>query len=129
MANITISTRSSVDTSTALYAGHISGKVAGADVTAGQPLYLKQSDDKLYPFATGEAFAGIAARNAKAGQPVTAYNINVRFHASDAALTAKVYYVGAGGVISDTATTDDTRGAFLRVGPNDLTIIAAGKLA
>lgn len=129
MANITISTRASVDASTALYAFQISGKVAGADVTAGQPVYLRQSDDKMYPFATGEVLAGIAARNAKAGQPVTVFGIGTRFHASDAALTAKVYYAGAGGVISDTATADDTRGAFLRVGPNDLAIIAAGKLA
>ena len=129
MANITLSTLASVDASTAMFAGHISGKLAGADVAAGQPVYLKQTDDKVYPFATGEVFAGIAARKAKAGQPVTVYNINARFHASDTALTAKVYYVGAGGVISDTATTDDTRGAFLRVSANDLTIIAAGKLA
>lgn len=129
MANITLSPRASVDTSTTMFAGQISGKEAGADVLAGQPVYLKASDDKVYPFATGEVFAGIAARNAKAGQGVTVFNINARFHASDAALTAKVYYVGAGGVISDTATTDDTRGAFLRIGANDLTVIAAGKLA
>lgn len=129
MANITLSARASFDASTTMYAFQISGKVAGEDLATGQPVYLKASDDKVYKYATGQVFVGLAARPAKAGQPVTVYGPGARFHASDAALTANAYFVGTGGVISDTATADDTKGAFIRVGANDLMIIAAGKLA
>jgi hypothetical protein len=129
MANITLSARASFDTSTTMYAFQLSGKVAGEDLLVGQPVYLKQSDDKIWKFAAGQVLVGIAARNAKAGQPVTVYGPGTRFHASDTALTANVYFAGAGGVIADAATTDDAQGAFIRVSANDLMVIRAGKLA
>lgn len=129
MPNISLSARASFDASTTLYAFQVSGKLAGEDVLMGQPVYIKQSDDRVYKLAAGQVFVGIAARNAKAGQPVTVYGPGTRFHASDTALTANVYYAGAGGVISDAATTDDAQGAFIRVSPNDLMVIRAGKLA
>lgn len=129
MANITLSSRASVDASTAMYAAQISGKVAGADIAALTPVYLDPTTDKVMPYATGKIFAGVAARSVKSGQAVTVYGIGTRFHASDSALTAALYFAGAGGVIADAATTDDTQGAFLRVGPNDLQVIRTGKLA
>lgn len=129
MANITISPRASVDTNTAMVAVQVSGNVAGEDIAAGQPVYIKVSDNKLYKYVTGQVFAGIAARTVKAGQALTVFSVGTRFHASDTALTATTYFVGTAGTISDTATVDDARGAFIRVSPNDLMVVAAGKLA
>ena len=127
MANVTLSPKSTVDTTTAQFAQHISGKVAGADIVAGQPVEIR-TDDKLYPLATGP-FVGIAPRTAKAGQALTVYGTGVRFHASDTNLAALVYYAGAAGTISDAATALDDQGAFIRVGLRDLMVVRTGKLA
>ena len=129
MANITISARASVDANTAMVAAQVSGLLAGEDIAAGTPVYIKASDNKLYKYASGEAFAGIAARTVKTGQALTVFGIGTRFHASDTALTANTYYVGAAGTISDAATAVDARGAFIRVSANDLLVVAAGRLA
>lgn len=128
MAAITISANASVDGSTAQVAMQLSGKVAGEDINAGQPVYLKQSDDKIYKFATGKIFIGIAARTAKAGEPLTVFGLGTRFYASSTALTGDLYYVNVAGAIDTAATTDDTVGAFVRVGANDLMIVKVGKL-
>ena len=128
MAAVTISANASVDISTAQYAMQLSGKVAGEDINAGQPVYLKQSDDKIYKFATGKIFIGIAARTAKAGEPITVFGLGTRFYVSSTALTGDLYYVDVAGAIDTAATTDDTVGAFARVSANDLMIVKVGKL-
>lgn len=128
MAAITISANASVDISTAQFAMQLSGKVAGEDINAGQPVYLKQSDDKIYKFATGKIFIGIAARTAKAGEPITVFGLGTRFYVSSTALTGDLYYVNVAGAIDTAATTDDTVGAFVRVSANDLMIVKVGKL-
>lgn len=128
MAAITISANASVDASTAQVAMQLSGKVAGEDINAGQPVYLKQSDDKIYKFATGKIFIGIAARSAKAGEPLTVFGLGTRFYVSSTALTGDLYYVNVAGTIDTAPTTDDTAGAFVRYGTNDLMIVKVGKL-
>lgn len=129
MPAITLSPKADIDASTAMFAFQISGKRAGEDLQPGVPVYLNPADDRVYKYATGQAFVGIAARAAKAGQPCTVYGPGVRFHASDTPLTSALYYVGTGGTINDAATAVDSEGAFVRVGPNDLMIARMGKLA
>lgn len=128
MAAITISANASMDGSTAQLAMQLSGKVAGEDINAGQPVYLKQSDDKIYKFATGKIFIGVASRTVKAGEPLTVFGLNTRFYVSSTALTGDLYYVNVAGAIDTADTADDTMGAFARVSANDLMIVKVGKL-
>ncbi len=125
MADITISTRSSVDTTSAQFAQQHAGKVLGADVLAGQPLELR-TDGKVYPFAgtTGAVFFGISPRNAKALQPLTCYGLSTQFHAAEGTLTiGKTYYLSdTAGKIADAAGTKDANGSFFAVSVNDLIV-------
>ena len=129
MSAVTLSANSSVDLSTAMYAMQLSGKVAAENIDAGMPVCLK-SDGKLYKYAAGQFFIGIAARTVRTGQALTVFGTGARFHVSDAgALTmGALYYVKDAGVIETAASASDTVGAFIAVSAKDLQVIRVGNL-
>lgn len=128
MANLTLSAKSSVDTTSAQFAVQLGGALCGEDIAAGQALELR-SDGKLYKHVN-KAFIGIAPRPAKAGQPLTAYATGTRFKATDGGLTpGNIYYLSdTAGLIADAATTKDTKGTFYAVSTQDLVVRRAGPI-
>jgi len=101
-----------VDASTAMPGNQITGLIAGADVLAGAPCYVKAADGQVYPSdgtAANEAakFDGLSARAGKAGQPITLYQAGVRYHyTAPSGLTPGAdLYLAAGGGLADAAAT------------------------
>ncbi len=135
MAEVTISARSGIDANSNMFAAQItSGAEVAEDISAGMPCEIRSvgGKDKIYKLTNGP-LAGFAPRSVKAGTVLTSsltlYGVGARFRLSDTALTASVYYVGTGGKIHDAATAQDARGALIRVSPNDVHVVATGKLA
>jgi hypothetical protein len=123
MADLILSPRSSVDTTSNHFSQQLAGKVCGADIAAGQPMELR-ANGKLYPFANTGSFFGVSPRAAKTGQPVTAYAFACRFHAVDGGLIiGNTYYLSdVAGKIADAAGTVDTKGSFTAVSASDLVV-------
>jgi len=123
MANIIISPRSSIDTTSAQFAQQHAGKLLGEDVLAGQPLELR-ADGLVYRWVgtTGAQFFGISPRKAAKGQPITCYGLSIQFLAAEGTLiTGKTYFLSdAAGQIGDAAGTKDTTGSFFAVSTRDL---------
>lgn len=131
MANITLSPSASGDTNSNMFADQIPDFQAAEDIEAYMPVYIDFSvttDRKVKKAAAATPVHGVAARKVRTGQPVTIFGLGARFHASDTTLTSTVYYAGPGGAISDTATTVDAEGMFIRANNNDLKVIRVGKL-
>jgi hypothetical protein len=137
MANITRSTKASPDPISAQFAPQFGDAQAGEDISAGQPVCLN-TDGKLYKFNSATAavanrvlLAGIAARSAKAGQPLSVLGVGTRFNIADAALVrGRVYFCSAtAGEIDDAATAVDAVGAFYALSTSDLVVVNQGKLA
>lgn len=123
MANITISTRASVDTTSAQFAQQHAGKLTGEAIAAGQPLELR-ADGKIYKFAgtANSVFFGIAPRSAAIGAPLTCYGLSIQFRAAEGTLVVgKLYYLSdTAGQIADAAGTKDSTSSFIAVSINDL---------
>ena len=116
MADLAKDANASFDTSQAMYAPQIAGNlIAGENLDAVSPCYIKASDGKVYMSvgtAANEAakFDGFTGKAYKAGQAVTLLGIGARFRYSAGTLTpgAKLYVGGAKGVLADAATTGGT---------------------
>lgn len=114
MAQVTKDANASLDDSTAMYAGQISGLIAGAAIGALDACYIKAADGKAYPSngsAATEAakFDGFAARAASAGDPVTLFSNGARFHYGTGLTPGTDLYIGtAAGSLADAATTGGT---------------------
>ncbi|HEY7234901.1 MAG TPA: hypothetical protein VH539_12175 [Gemmatimonadaceae bacterium] len=101
-----------VDASTAMPGNQITGLIAGADIGAGMPCYVKAADGLVYQSdgaAATEAakFDGFSARAAKAGQPITLYQAGVRYHytASSGLTPGADLYLDTGGGLNTAAQT------------------------
>jgi hypothetical protein len=107
-----------VDATTAMVAPQITGFVAGADIAAGMPCYIKSLDNLVYQ-SDGTAAAepskvdGFSAKAAKQGQPVTLYGIGARYHysAPGTLLPGADLYLDVGGGL----TTAPTTGGLIKI--------------
>lgn len=123
----------SLDTSSGMFAPQIAGLLAGAAIAAGDALYIKSSDNRLYPSngtAANEAaeFVGMAAAAASAGEPVTAFGIGARFHYGSGLTPGDKYFIAATAGRLDTAATTGGVNAIARaVDTTDIVIIRASE--
>lgn len=117
MANVTPRTTSggpSVDTNTAMFASAPAGLVAGEDLLACSPCYIKASDGKVY-MSNGTAATeparchGLNADAKKAGEPVTLLGPGTRFgYASGMTPGARLFISATAGRFDTAATIGDT---------------------
>lgn len=134
MALLTPSTDISVDMISAEHAPQIADLVAGENLLAGAPVYIKSSDGKVYMSngtAANEAAecVGFTARAAVARQKITIFGKGVRFRYSDGALTpGDKYYIGTTAGRLDTATTTgDNVGVAQAITASDIRVINDSK--
>jgi hypothetical protein len=134
MALVTQAVDLSIDASQALTAPQISGDlIAGEDLLAGAPCYIKNSDGLVYQSngtAANEAagFDGFTARAVKAGQALTLFGIGARFrYAAAGGLTpgAKLYIGATAGRLDTAATTGDAVGVARAINDTDIRITRA----
>lgn len=129
MALVTKDPNASIDASTAMYAPQITGLMAGEDLEAAAPCYIKAADGKVY-MSVGSAadeaagFAGFTARAARAGQPVTLFSAGARFHYAPASLTpgATLYIAATPGQLDTAPTTGDEVGVARALTPSDIQV-------
>lgn len=134
MSLVTPRTGPSMDTNTMMYADQISGLIAGEDLLACAPCYIKAADNKVYQSngtAANEAatFFGFCPAARKAGQAVTLFGAGTRIGYTDAAgLTVGAkYYVAATAGRLDTATTTGGTVAIARaITDTDLVVFSNG---
>lgn len=110
MALVTRDTRASMDTSTGMIAPQISGLIAGEDLDAVAPCYIKAADGKVYMSngtAANEAatFAGFTPVLAKAGEPVTLFALGAIFRYASGLTPGQKLYIGATAGRLDTAAS------------------------
>lgn len=105
------------DVSTTELAPQITGLVAGEDLLAVAPCYIKTSDGKVYMSngtAANEAaeFAGFTPRATKSGQPVTLYALGAcfRYAAFSGQAGDKLYIAATAGRLDTAPTTGDAVG-------------------
>jgi hypothetical protein len=118
----------SPDASSSMFARNISGLLAGETIAAGQACYIK-SDGKAW-LATGTSanaaavFAGLAARAATVGQPVTLLGANSRWKYGSGLTPGARYYVSAtAGALDDAATTGGTVAVAIAIDTTDIMVI------
>lgn len=119
----------SVDASTAQFAPQITGMMAGEDLLAGAPCYIKASDNLVYMSnGTGTTEVshchGFTPRATKAGQPVTLYGPGTRFHYAAGTMTPGTrLYVGAtAGRLDAAATAGDDVGVAFAISSHDIVV-------
>lgn len=111
MALVTRAADAGLDTSQGIFAPTIVGLVAGENLDAVAPCYIKTADGKIYMSngtAANEAaeFAGFTAGARRAGRPVTLFGIGARFrYASGGLGPGDKYFVAATAGRLDTAAT------------------------
>jgi hypothetical protein len=122
----------SMDTSTGMYAPQITGKIAGEDLLACAPCYIKASDGKIYQ-SNGTAVnaaadvVGFSVEARKAGQPCTLRALGTRVGYADAGgLTpgAKYFLAATAGRLDTAATTGGTVAIARAIDDTDLIILA-----
>lgn len=110
MALLARNADASVDASTAMLVPQIAGLIAGEDIDAIAPCYVKAADGKVY-MSNGTAndaaakVDGFSAQAAKAGQGVTLLGPGVRMSYGTALTIAALYFVAATAGRLDTAAT------------------------
>ncbi len=110
MALLTRAADASVDASTAMFAPQVAGLVAGEDIDACAPCYVKAADGKVYMTNGTAANAaakvdGWSAQAAKAGQGVTLLGPGMRIRYGSGLTIAALYYAAATAGRLDTAQT------------------------
>lgn len=111
MALVNRATDASMDTSTGMFAPQIAGLIAGENIDRCACCYIKTSDGKVFMSngtAANEAaeFAGMSAKAAVAGRPVTLFGIGARFRYAASGLgPGDKYFVAATPGRLDTAAT------------------------
>lgn len=126
MALVTKSTRASVETGSAQRAPQVIG-IAGADIALAAACYIVSTGKIEMTDGTAAdvkaKFAGFAARDAKAGEPVTLYGLGSIWHYLDVAATpGTIYYIAAtAGRLDTAASTGDSVGV-VQVMPDGKTI-------
>lgn len=132
MALVTIVADASMDASMGLTCPQISGDlIAGEDLLAIAPCYIKNSDGLVYMSngtAANEAagFDGFTARAVKAGQACTLHGIGNRFrYAAGLTPGAKLYIGATAGRLDTAATTGDAVGVARAINDTDIRITRA----
>lgn len=139
MALVTRLSTAGMDISTAQFAPQKTGLMAGEDLAAVAPCYIKSSDGKVY-MANGTAaaeaaeYAGFTPRACKSGQPVTLFGYGTRFSYGSGLTPGDIYYLaddtaggGAGlgkGKLQTTPSLGDAFGLAQAITANDIVIIA-----
>lgn len=117
MALVTPVATPSMDASTGELAPQITGLLAGEDLLAVAPCYIKTSDGKAY-MSNGTAatepaeFAGFTARATKSGQPCTLFSLGAcfRYAAFSGQAGDKLFIAATAGRLDTAATTGDAVG-------------------
>ena len=129
MALVTRASSAQMDVSTGQFAPQITGLVAGEDLDAAAPCYIKSSDGKVY-MSNGTAatepaeVVGFTPRAAKSGQPVTLFGKGTRFSYGSGLTPGDVYYIGATkGRLDTAATTGDAVGVAQAITASDIRVI------
>lgn len=129
MSTVAVVSDASLDASTAMYAPQKTGFYAGEDLLPLAPCYIKSSDGNVYNSngtANNEAaeFAGIAARPAKAGEPITLYGLGTRFRYGSGLTPGNVYYIDttAGGY-NTAPTVGDQIGTIQAISATDVVVV------
>jgi len=129
MALVTRAATAQMDVSTGQFAPQITGLVAGEDLDAAAPCYIKSSDGKVY-MSNGTAatepaeVVGFTPRAAKSGQPVTLFGKGTRFSYGSGLTPGDVYYIGATkGRLDTAATTGDAVGVAQAITASDIRVI------
>lgn len=128
MASVTRDPNASIDASTAMFAAQITGLIAGENLNACAPCYVKAADGKVYQsngVAVAEAakFDGFAARSALAGQPITLYGVGTRMRYGNALTPGTDLFVDAvAGGLADAATTGGTTAIARVVDTTDIRV-------
>lgn len=129
MALVTRAATAQMDVSTGQFAPQITGLVAGEDLDAAAPCYIKSSDGKVY-MSNGTAatepaeVVGFTPRAAKSGQPVTLFGKGTRFSYGSGLTPGDVYYIGATkGRLDTAATTGDAVGVAQAITATDIRVI------
>lgn len=127
MALVTRSANASVETGSAQRAPQVLG-IALSAIDAGAPCYIDGTTGQIAMCNATAAnalavVAGVAARAANAGEPVTLYGVGSIWHYSDADLTAgAILYVAATAGRLDTAATTGDAVGIAQVLPDKRTI-------
>jgi hypothetical protein len=132
MSLVTPRTGPSPDTNTMMYADQISGLIAGEDLLACAPCYVKAADGKIYQSngtAANEAatFFGFSAKAYKAGMAVTLFGAGTRIgYADPGTLTvgAKYFVAATAGRLDTAATTGGTVAVARAITDTDIQVIA-----
>ena len=134
MAVVTRVSTASMDTSTGMLAGQITGLIAGEDLDAVAPCYIKTSDGKLY-MSNGTAatepaeFVGFTPHARVEGEPCTVFNIGARFsYGSGMSRGALLYIFTTAGTLGDAATTGGVNPVARVVTATDIVCIRAAEV-
>lgn len=133
MALVTRDSAASMDASTGMFAGQITGLVAGEALDVAAPCYIKSSDGKVYMSngtAANEAaeFVGFTPRAAVAGEPITLFHIGARFRYGSGLTPGDKYFLGAtAGRLDTAATTGGTVALARAVTSTDIVVIRASE--
>lgn len=128
MALITRATNASMDASTGMFAPQITGLVAGEDLDAAAPCYIKSSDGKVYMSngaAANEAaeVVGFTPRAVNSGEPVTLFGHGARFRYGTGLTPGNILYIGAtAGRLDAAATTGDAVGVAQVITSTDIRV-------
>ena len=129
MSLVARATTPSMDASTGMFAPQITGLIAGEDLLAVAPVYIKSSDGLVYMSngtAANEAaeIIGFTARAVKSGQPVTVFGKGARFNYGTGQTPGDKYYIAATAGRLDTATTTgDAVGVAQAITSTDIRVI------
>ena len=120
MSLVTRSASASMDASTGMFAAQLTDLIAGEDLDAVAPCYIKTSDGKIY-MSNGtnddEAaeFVGFTPTAIKAGNPVTLFALGARFKYGTSLSPGAYFYIGATAGRLDTAATTGGGSKIARV--------------
>ena len=129
MSLVARATTPSMDASTGMFAPQITGLIAGEDLLAGAPVYIKSADGLVYMSngtAANEAaeIVGFTPRAVKSGQPLTVFGKGTRFNYATGLTPGDKYYIGATAGRLDTATTTgDSVGVAQAITSTDIRVI------
>lgn len=132
MADVTVASNASIDPVSTQKAPFISGLVAGEDLDAAAPCYIK-NDGKVYMtvttvnngIATQAAYAGFTAKSYKSGDPVTLFGKGARFNYSSAMTPGEVFFASAtAGALSDAVVlANDVSPLAMAISATDIVVI------
>ena len=130
MGLITRSAYAGLDVSSGQFATQLAGLIAGEDLDAVAPCYIKSSDGKIYMSngtSANEAaeVVGFSPREADAGEPITLYGPGAIFRYGSGLTPGNILYVGAtAGRLDSGATTGDAFGVVEVISATDVRVIA-----